>query len=147
MQIIEEISVKDTYLIRNIVLRSDKPIESCYFEGDNLATTRHFGIFDVDKCVGIISIFQNKNNNFTSKLQFQIRGMAILPEFQNFGLGKKLMQHCESFLLDNNHAILWCNARENAVGFYEVLGYKKTGNPFMIAEIGVHYIMYKNANE
>lgn len=147
MQIIKKIDVNDTYFIRNCVLRIGKPIESCYFEGDELLTTTHFGMYAVDKCIGILSIFRNKNDNFEALNQFQIRGMAILPEFQKLGIGKKLLQYCENLFLETTETVIWCNARENAVVFYEKMGFCKMGNPFIIDDIGVHYIMYKSLYE
>lgn len=147
MQIVKKITANETYFVRNCVLRRDKPIESCYFEGDDLETTSHFGIYAVDKCVGVLSLFQNKNNNFEPLNQFQIRGMAVLPDFQKLGIGKQLIKHCENLFLDTIETVIWCNARENAVGFYENIGYKKIGTPFIIYDIGIHCIMYKSSNE
>jgi len=43
---IKEIPSKETYIVRQPVLRKGKPIESCIFEGDDLETTYHFGLFD-----------------------------------------------------------------------------------------------------
>ena len=43
---IKEIPSKETYSVRQPVLRKGKPIESCIFEGDDLATTHHFGLYD-----------------------------------------------------------------------------------------------------
>ncbi len=147
MQIIKKITAIETYTIRNCVLRTGKTLASCYFDGDNLLTTTHFGIYAVDKCIGILSFYQNKNNNFETLNQFQIRGMAVLPEFQKLGIGKKLIQHCEILFLNHNETVLWCNAREKAVGFYEKIGYSKIGIPFIIEDIGKHYIMYKSLYE
>jgi ribosomal protein S18 acetylase RimI-like enzyme len=147
MQIVKKITAKDTYFVRNQVLRKGKPLTSCFFEGDNLQTTSHFGIYAVDKCIGILSVFQIKNNSFGALNQFQIRGMAVLPEFQELGIGKQLINHCENLFLDTTETVIWCNAREKAVGFYEKMGFDKIGNPFIIDDIGIHYIMYKSSNE
>jgi hypothetical protein len=39
--------------------------------------------------------------------------------------------------------LLWFNARETAVPFYEKLGCTKKGASFEIPEIGLHFLMYK----
>jgi GNAT superfamily N-acetyltransferase len=143
MQIIKKITPKETYFIRNSVLRNGKPIETCYFDGDDLETTIHFGLYDDENCVGIVSVFQNKNDNFDEDLQFQIRGMAVLEAHQNKGFGRQLIQHCEAYLKQEKTLLLWLNAREIAVPFYSKIGYSVTGKPFEIAEIGVHYCMIK----
>ncbi len=140
---IKEISFKDTIAIRHQVLRKGKPVETCFFEGDMHSTTKHFGIFDENILVGIVSVFKNKNINFDNSYQYQIRGMAILSDFQNKGYGKQLLLHCEKYIKDHKGELIWFNARTNAILFYEKLNYKKIGNSFQIESVGEHYIMEK----
>ena len=143
MEIIKNITVSETFLVRQPVLRPGKALKSCEFEGDNLETTCHFGLFIDEKLIGIVSVFTTKNTAFTTPNQFQIRGMAILPKFQKQGFGQKLVNHCEEYIQDQKGTLIWFNARENAVSFYEKLHYKKIGDPFSIADIGLHYLMKK----
>ena len=140
---IEKIAFQDTFSVRHPILRTGKPFESCYFEGDELPTTKHFGLFVDKKIMGVVSIFQIKNDTFISDNQYQIRGMAVLNEGQKMGYGKLLVEACEHYVLNEKCDLIWFNAREKAVGFYEGLGYKKNGNPFSIADIGIHYLMFK----
>ena len=69
--------------------------------------------------------------------------MAILSSYQGKGLGKLILQYGENELTTLNTILLWCNARERAVTFYEKQNYKKTGEPFDIKGIGTHFLMYK----
>lgn len=140
---IQNISSTDTFLVRHPVLRAGKPIESCVFDGDNLPSTKHFGLYIKEKLVGVVSVFKNNNTIFIIENQFQIRGMAVLPEFQKKGFGEDLVKHCENYVKNLNGTIIWFNARKNAVPFYKKLGYNKIGNPFSIADIGIHYLMKK----
>lgn len=142
---IKEILATDTYVVRNAVLRKGKPIETCLFPGDELPTTKHFGLF-TDSLIGVISLFENKNPLFAASTQIQIRGMAVLEEFQGLGLGEKLMLNSEDFLISEEDILIWFNARESAVGFYKKLGYKTIGESFEIESIGRHYVMFKNLN-
>lgn len=143
MKKIQKIEFKATFVVRHPVLRNGKPLETCCFEGDDLSTTTHFGLFFDDKLVGVVSVFKTENSIFTSEQQLQIRGMAILPEFQKNGFGTDLMKHCEAHYSGKNEVLIWFNARENAVPFYEKLGYSIVGAPFYIAEVGTHYVMKK----
>ena len=138
-----EISFQDTFSVRHPVLREGKPIESCYFEGDELDTTKHFGAFVDKKIVGVVSVYSNKNSNFRIANPFQIRGMAVLKDFQKKGFGELLVQHCEKYVSTQNGDLIWFNAREIAVGFYEKLNYTKFGDSFLIDDVGIHYIMHK----
>jgi len=85
---IKETPSKETYSVRQPVLRKGKPIESCIFEGDDLETTHHFGLFDNEKLIGIISLFEKINPIFAEKNQVQIRGMAVLETQQKKDLGR-----------------------------------------------------------
>lgn len=143
MTIIKEIPSKETYIVRQPVLRKGKPIESCVFEGDDLETTHHFGLFNDEYLIGIISLFKQTNAIFAEKNQAQIRGMAILENNQKKGYGEALVRHCENYCKDQNTDLIWFNARTAAVGFYEKMDYQILGEPFDIKDVGEHYLMYK----
>ncbi len=143
MTLIKEISAKETFIVRHPVLRKGKPIETCAFEGDNLKTTHHFGLFNDLDLIGIISLFLKTNTIFAENLQAQIRGMAILGSHQKKGLGETLVKHCEKYCISNQFDLIWFNARTAAVGFYKKMGYEIKGNSFEIPEVGEHYLMYK----
>lgn len=143
MKLIQKITSKDTYIVRHLVLRQGKPIETCFFNGDDLETTTHFGLFVDKNIVGVVSVFQNKSNIFVAENQYQIRGMAVLNDFQQKGFGRELVLYCENYILTIKGNLIWFNARENAVNFYQKLGYTTHGNPFVIDGIGSHYVMYK----
>jgi len=143
MQKITEISAKETFIVRHPVLRPGKPIESCHFDGDNLPTTKHFGLFLDNKLTGVISIFETKNNLFDKKNQIQIRGMAVLENHKKKGLGSALVIYCETHYKKQNIDLIWFNARTEAVVFYEKMGYQKKGTAFDIQGVGEHIIMFK----
>lgn len=140
---IKIICSKETYSVRHPILRTEKPIESCVFEGDDLETTIHFGVFSKENLVGICSFYKNSHPNILETPQYQLRGMAVLIPFQCKGLGKKILRHAEEFLKEKNAKIIWCNARENAVNFYKKNAYQIIGEPFNIKDIGLHNVMYK----
>lgn len=146
MQEIKAISALDTYTVRHPVLRPGKPIESCHFNGDGRETTKHFGFYENRNLIGVISLFEFQNAAFVNKKQYQIRGMAILKNRQNKGIGEKLMQHAEKDVRRQGNNFIWCNARETAVNFYRKLGYDTFGDAFEIAGIGTHYTMFKTLN-
>lgn len=144
MQIIKKIIALDTFQVRHPVLRNEKPIESCHFDGDNLKSTVHFGLFDTDKIQAVISLFETKNAHFVSEKQIQIRGMAVLQEHQKKGFGKILITNAEHYCIQNKSNLIWFNARQEAVGFYQRMGYVIIGIPFEIIDVGKHVVMFKN---
>ncbi|HEX8575537.1 MAG TPA: GNAT family N-acetyltransferase [Flavobacterium sp.] len=143
MEKIIPITSAETFSVRHPVLRAGKPIESCRFEGDDLATTTHLGLFKGNHLVGIISIFEIKSVLFNDERQFQLRGMAVLEEHQKKGFGEKLVRHAELYLKSINASLIWFNARSSAVAFYKKMGYLIVGEAFIIENIGLHYVMFK----
>lgn len=143
MYSIKQITSQETFAVRLPVLRPGKPIDSCIFDGDDLNTTAHFGIYNDEIIVGVTSIFQTSTPLLSQKQQFQLRGMAIVDSHQKRGLGDQLVQRAEQYVKENNAEVLWFNARQIAVGFYKKMGYETIGEPFAIGDIGIHYVMYK----
>lgn len=138
---IKEISPEQTYEIRLEVLRKgiDLPVQ---FSGDTDSETFHLGLFENNKLVGISSFMKTNNSLFNVK-QYQLRGMATIPETRGKGYGKALLKYAIEMLKDKKMAILWCNAREVALQFYLKLGFKIKGESFDIPNIGIHYVLYK----
>lgn len=143
MYSIKKITAPETFPVRHPILRPGKPVESCHFEGDELDTTVHFGIYDDQEIAGCVSIFASASNEFAEESQFQMRGMAVLNNYQKQGLGRQLVEAAEQYVDSVNGPILWFNARESAVGFYKKMGYDTKGAPFDIPGVGMHFIMYK----
>lgn len=137
------ISSEATYPIRHQVLRQGKPIETCKFDGDDLSTTFHIGLFYYNQLVGIATYLENNNDLFNDRKQFQLRGMAILQPFQGKRFGDVILKEGEKILKEKGATIMWCNAREIAKNFYQRFGLEIIGKPFDIPTIGKHFTMYK----
>ena len=140
---IKKISAFETIIVRHPVLRAGKPIESCNFEGDDLPSTVHFGLNLQNQLIAVISAFEVKNKLFTEENQHQIRGMAVLEEFQKSGFGEQLLNYCENQIRLKKGELIWFNARETAVGFYKKSGYEIIGGQFEIPDVGPHYVLFK----
>lgn len=143
MFIIKKITAFETYTVRQEVLRKGKPIETCYFNGDNDSTTTHFGLFEDENIIGVVSVYKTNSLLFTDEIQYQIRGMAVLENFQNKGYGEQILKAAEKFCWEEKANLIWFNAREKAVSFYSKLKYKIVGNSFDIPDVGIHFVMFK----
>lgn len=130
--------------MRHPVLRAGNPIESCEFKGDNLETTIHLGIYINSDIIGVCSFFKNSYDVLFDKNQYQLRGMAVLKKHQKTGLGRILINFGENLLQQKKVNVVWCNARKVAVNFYKNNGFDVISKPFHIANIGMHYTMYKS---
>ena len=144
---IKQISAQDTISVRQPILREGRPIDDCAFEGDNDENTFHLGLYFKSELIGVASYMNNKSNLFSEENQYQLRGMAILKEFQQKGLGKLLLVEGEKLLINKKAERLWFNAREIALKFYKTMGYKIHGEPFIIPKIGRHYLLSKKLSD
>lgn len=145
MTFIIKIDSNATYSVRQDVLRKGKPIETCYFNGDDDATTTHFGLFLEENVIGVVSVYKVNNPIFTENNQFQIRGMAVLPEFQGKGFGEQLLKEAEKYCLKEQADLIWFNARDKAISFYKKSGYEIIGKSFDIPHVGIHFVMHKKS--
>jgi GNAT superfamily N-acetyltransferase len=72
--------------------------------------------------------------------------MATLPEVRGKGCGVRLLQACVETALERSVPLLWCNARETAVGFYSKQGWQILGARFEIPTVGPHFRMFLKRN-
>ncbi|MFM2229748.1 MAG: hypothetical protein RL607_1006 [Bacteroidota bacterium] len=142
---IQKIDSATTYSVRQAVLRPGKPLETCHFSGDDLPTTLHWGAYLGDHLVGILSVYAQSHASFTEEIQFQLRGMAVLPDYQGQSIGQALLLTVESALFSQSNCRIWFNARTSAIGFYSRFGYTTVGDTFEIPDVGPHCIMTKTA--
>ncbi len=141
---IKTIPTEETYNLRKEVLR--KNIDLPYkFNGDLDESTFHLGAFKENKLVGIVSFMKLSNDNIQGT-QYQLRGMATLPEVRGEGFGNLLIKKGAEILQQKAIEFVWCNAREVALGFYQRNGFEIVGQSFDIEKIGVHYRMVKEIN-
>jgi len=99
---IQEITSIETFVVRHPVLRPGKPITACHFDGDDASTTKHFGYFDNQTLVGVVSVLEQKTTVFTSKKQLQIRGMAVLETYRSKNIGKNYSFIAKNMLKKGN---------------------------------------------
>jgi predicted GNAT family N-acyltransferase len=64
-----------------------------------------------------------------------MRQVAVDFEYQNLGVGKKMVQFAEAFALQKGFESMVLHARETAVPFYLSAGYTILGEPF--TEVGI----------
>jgi len=143
--IIKDIPAEKTYEMRQIVLRPGRPAKECEFEGDLREGTFHLGLYIGPQLIAVASYMPAISKNFPFKDQFQLRGMAVLPQFKGKGYGLALLREGEGRLKQITKApFLWFNARDYAIGFYERSGYQTFGEKFDIPGVCPHIVMYKH---
>ncbi len=141
--IIKKVKSEDLYSLRNKVLRNNKGIQYCKFEGDENESTVHFAAFKENLIIGGVSLIKNNTNKIKSLSIIQLRGMAVYKIYQKNKIGSLLLKKVESFCININIDFIWMNARLEAIEFYLKQGYVKTKKSFNIEGVGKHYFLYK----
>jgi ribosomal protein S18 acetylase RimI-like enzyme len=78
-----------------------------------------------DKVVGLCNIIVDLKKN-------QLKAIYVLPEYQGKGIGKMLWTKSRTYFNKNNKTIVHvAEYNENAIKFYERLGFVKTGKKFI----------------
>jgi predicted GNAT family N-acyltransferase len=89
-----------------------------------------------DKVAGIVVLKKSDNNTL------KMRQVAVDPELQQSGIGKKMVLFSEQWAKDNQYRKIELHARDTAKEFYLKMDYKITGDEFK--EVGIpHFKMTK----
>jgi len=128
---IQKVNADDLMEIRHVVLWPDKPREFVKVPEDESGI--HFGLYLNGALVSVISLFGDDQG-------IRFRKFATLPGFQGKGLGAKLLQYALAYAQTNGYSRMWCDARTDALGFYERFGFKKFSEPFFKEHIEYYKI-------
>ena len=126
----EVVRLRDEILRKPLGLRFTP--EELEKEKENL----HIAAFEDDHMLGCCMLVEEDLQTV------RLRQMAVLNDLQGKGIGRALMQFAENLARDRGYKKITMHARQNAIGFYEKMGYRKQGTEF--TEITIpHYVMEK----
>jgi len=122
--------------LRDVVLR--KPL-GLIFTPEDLETEKDnilIAAFEEERMLGCCMLVEERPDIV------RLRQMAVLNVLQGKGIGRALMNFAENIARDRGYKIVKMHARNNSIGFYEKVGYKKKGDEFIEVTIP-HYVMEK----
>jgi len=131
---IQKVSADDLMEIRHLVLWPDKPREFVKVPEDESGI--HFGLYFESTLASVISLF-------TDGQDIRFRKFATLPGLQGKGLGSRLLQHAIAYAQVQGYTRMWCDARTDALGFYERFGFRRFSEPFFKEHIEYYKIERK----
>ncbi len=137
------IPARDTWDLRHMVLRPQQTLEDCDYPNDRNPDAFHLATTIGEHRIAVASFYKEKHPELKGWIQYRLRGMATHPDLQGQGAGAKLMEFALDHLKTLHADLLWANAREPAMRFYERLGFKKAGERFHIEGIGPHFLVVK----
>ena len=122
--------------LRDDILRKPLGLSFTPQELDKEKDNMLIGAFEDDDMLGCCMLVEE------NPVTVRLRQMAVLNDLQGKGIGRALMNFAENLARDRGYKTMSMHARKNAVGFYEKMGYKVSGNEF--TEITIpHYVMEK----
>lgn len=122
--------------LRERLLRAPLGLEWTEEERSWEATDRHFALLEGEAMVAVVV------SRDLGEGAVKFRQMAVEAERQGEGWGRELLDRAEGRLSGEGARSFELNAREEAVGFYEKLGYEKVGERFVEVNIP-HWKMVK----
>ena len=122
MLIIQPIQPAQTYELRHQVLWPDKPLAYVKLPDDEAG--QHFGAFQGTELVSVISLFVNPAG------EARFRKFATHPRWQGQGIGTALLTHTIAAASAQGAPAIWCDARQNTLGFYARFGLRPEGEVF-----------------
>jgi N-acetylglutamate synthase-like GNAT family acetyltransferase len=123
--------------LRNDLLRKPLNLSFTQEELDEEKNDILIGAFDEDQILGCCLLTK------VDKDCVRLRQMAVQNNLQGKGIGASMMNFAENVASDAGFKKIIMHARKTAVGFYEKLGYKVTGEEFEEVSLP-HFIMEKN---
>jgi ribosomal protein S18 acetylase RimI-like enzyme len=140
---IKPIAPQETYPVRRDVLRPHQALEEQAHPGDDTPQALHVGAFENGALVGVASVSREGYGEWNGADVWKLRGMATRPEVRGKGYGGQILRRCIAHVAAHGGRVLWCNAREDAIGFYQHLGFALTGEVKRIAGRGGRYVMWR----
>jgi len=140
---IKELPAADIRKLRHEVLWPHKSsFEDCMIEPDHISTTFHMGALENNEVVGTSTFLIDVNEKFDTKCQYRLRAMATSPSVRGKQVGRQIIEASIQKLKNMKIDLLWCDARLEATGFYEKLGFTMMGEIYNVPNIGPHKLMY-----
>lgn len=118
------VSPSRLYDIRRRVLRDNRPEANVRDPRDEEADALHVAAIHHDAVVGSGSVYPSTwPLPEPMGLTYQLRYLAVDPEFQRRGIGERLMSRVESEITARGAYALWANGRDSALSFYTATGW------------------------
>lgn len=139
----KRILAEDTRVIRHQVLWSHiENTEDCVIDIDHREDAIHLGAFEEGELLAVCSLFRMKTEKLDYEQQYRLRAMGSLEKARGKGAGRAIIQEALKQSKEQGADVLWCDAREVALGFYEKQGFHRIDEWYEVPRVGRHQLMY-----
>ncbi|MEX0847090.1 MAG: GNAT family N-acetyltransferase [Ilumatobacteraceae bacterium] len=131
--IVREITTEQVQPIRLAVLRADTSTKETRFAEDDWPGAVHLGAFDGEHLIATSTWIPREHASKPGTPAVQLRGMATLQSHQSRGVGAALVAAGIGRARADGARLVWANARDAAMAFYEREGFRVEGDGFIDA--------------
>ena len=141
--LIEVVEAGETHDLRRRVLREGRPDAEVEWPEDTWPGAFHLAVRPDPggPPLAIATLFPDPTPLRPGLAAWRLRGMAVDPALQGHGPGRRLIAAVLPALAERGAAVLWANARDTALGFYERLGFSVTGPGFRLRDQPHHVVL------
>ncbi|MBK5267589.1 MAG: GNAT family N-acetyltransferase [Acidimicrobiia bacterium] len=133
----------DALDLRRRILRPEAVSDDAVrYPEERFETTATYGIEVDGVLVSVGTIMRSPYPGSGDEPAWRIRGMATEPPFRSRGFGGQILEALLCHARDGGGGRVWCNARVDAVPFYERFGFATRGDVFLTAGDRPHVLMY-----
>ena len=129
-------------VVRQPVLRPDVPPGLALWPEDDDPRTLHLGVLASDLVVGVVSLRPEPTPYRPGVAAMRFYAMAVREEWQRRGAGSVLLRAAIARGRASAAGVLWANARDSALGFYQRLGFTVVGDGFINPAVDIpHHVV------
>ena len=141
--LIEVVEAGETHDLRRRVLREGRPDAEVEWPEDVWPDAFHLAVRAEPggAPLAVATLFPDPTPLRPGRPAWRLRGMAVDPDLQGHGHGRRLIAAAIPALGERGAAVLWANARDTAVGFYERLGFTVSGPGFLLRDQPHHVVL------
>jgi GNAT superfamily N-acetyltransferase len=141
---VEVVGAADTHDLRRRVLRDGRPDAVVAFPEDGRPGAFHLAVRSEEggHIVAVATFSPEPAPSRPGRRAVHLRGMAVAQRWQYHGAGRLLLEDAIARLQREGVEVLWANARDSALGFYQRLGMEVVGEGFVLPGSGVpHHVV------
>ncbi len=147
---VRQVRAAETHTLRGQIMRPGEPRDKLIYPGDDASDTLHVGAYVQGKQVGIASVYHEAPPTL-EKLPpgtrpgglWRLRSIAVVPDMRRQRVATKLLEACLRHAGAHGGTILWCNATEDALKFYQRNGFGWLPTPYDVPGHGTRYFCWR----
>ena len=139
--VIERVTAADTHAIRREVLRSHAPELGVDTPADDNPAAVHLAASLGGEIIGVVSVAPSEDPLAGGPGSWRLSGMAVRAPWQSHGVGSALIDRLVEEVTARRGRLVWAQARDTALAFYERHGFRVLGEAFEHAHLPHHAVV------